>query len=529
MNQVQTIFQNAKQAYSRGDFVQAVKGFDELLSQLGPRDDLLNMKALSLLAMGQLEAAGSAISKAIKLNPNMAGMHLNAARIYSGLSQTRQVKRHIKDAIQLSPREPSVLYQAALLSRECDDYAQAQRILDRCLQVKPDFALAWHLQGVTLIDLGEFDAAQTALENAVKMQPSNAKALSALIKLRGDRLADTETVILLEKIRTSQAPPADRGTATFSLANLYRREKQFEQAFELYEQANQLTATSRPYDADAWSKHIDALIAATSPGPDYIPAEGSAGSNLVFIVGMPRSGTSLVEQILSASPEVMACGELATMQHIEVSLYRQGVNPYANASANQKRSKALSAAAELYLAALPKDHHQFAAVIDKAPTNFERIGLIQQVFPSARFIYCQRHPLDTILSCYMQDFHAGLGFAFGLEKLTRMYVDQVRLMNHWQSVLPDSIYRLEYETLVNHLESQSRDLTDFLDIDFDEAMLTPHLQNRAVVTASNVQVRKPVYTSSVGNWKNYRSQLDACIQILQKHDILDEELEPTGR
>jgi len=524
MNQVQTIFQNAKQAYTRGEYAQAMKGCDQLLKQLGPRDDLLNMKALSLLAMGQLEAAGSAISKAIKLNPNIAGMHLNAARIYSGLSLNKQVKRHIKDAIRLSPREPSVLYQTALLSRECGDYAQAQRILDRCLQVQPDFALGWHLQGATLMDLGEFEAAQSALEKAVALQPDNAKALSALIKLRGDRLADSESVKMLETIRNSNAAPADRGTATFSLASLYRREKQYAQAFELFDQANQLTSKTRPFDSDARSSHIDALITATLPGKDYVPAEGSAGSNLVFIVGMPRSGTSLCEQILSASPQVMACGELETMQHIEVSLYRQGVNPYANAAESQKLSKSLNAAADLYLDALPKNHQKFAAVIDKAPMNFDRISLIHQVFPSARFIYCQRHPLDTILSCYMQNFHAGLGFAFNLEQITRVYVDHVRLMKHWQDLFPDRIYRLEYESLVTDLETQTRQLTDFLQIPFDDTMLTPHLQDRAVITASNVQVRKPVYTSSIGNWKNYRSQLADCIQILQKHDILDQEL-----
>ena len=526
VNQVQGIFQNAKQAYTRGDYVAAVKGFDQLLTQLGPRDDLLNMKALALLAMGQLEAAASAISKAIKLNPNMAGMHLNAARIYTGLSQTKQVKRHINDAVKLSPREPSVLYQAALLSRECNDYSKAQRILERCLQVQPDFALAWHLQGATLIDLGQFEDARKALEKAVELEPGNAKALSALIKLRGDSLVDTDSVAMLEKIRASDAAPADRGSATFSLAHLYRRDNQFQKAFELYHQANQLTAPTRPFGLDAWMSHVDSLIAATSPESQFVPHQGSAGANLVFIVGMPRSGTSLSEQVLSASPQVMACGELAAMQHIEVSLYRQGVNPYADAADNQKLAKALKGAADLYLDNLPKDHQKFAAVIDKAPMNFDRLGMIHQIFPAAKFIYCQRHPLDTILSCYMQDFHAGLGFAFDLEQLSHVYVSHVRLMEHWQRVLPDSIYVLDYESMVSYLETQSRKLADFLNIPFDPAMLKPHLQERAVVTASNVQVRQPVYTSSIGNWENYRTELDSCIQILQKHDILDEDLKP---
>jgi tetratricopeptide (TPR) repeat protein len=529
MNQAQVLFQSAKQAYNNRDFAQTVKLCDQLLTQLGQRDDLLNLKALSLLAAGQMEAAAGAISDAIKINPKMAGIHLNAAQIFLKLSLNKQAKRHIDEAIQLAPREPTVLYQAALLSRECADYPQAQRILDRCLQVKPDFALAWHLQGSTLIDLGKFEDAQQALEKAIELEPGNARALSALIKLRGDTLEDANTVKLLKAIKGSDAPATERGTAIFSLANMYHRDGQYDQAFALFEQANALAAGVRPFNLNNWDKRVNALIEVTQASSKFAPAKGSAGSNLVFIIGMPRSGTSLCEQILSTSPDVIACGELSAMQNIEHAFARQGLNPYQLLEENHTPGKVLTKAGEVYLEALPKEHSKRAVVIDKAPMNFERVGMIQQIFPSAKFIYCQRHPLDTILSCFMQDFHAGLGFAFKLELITRVYADHVRLMNHWQSIFPDSIYTLNYEALVNNLESEVSILTEFLDLPFQAEMLKPHLQERAVGTASNVQVRKPVNSSSIGRWKNYREQLEFPIQVLKKHDILDKDQKPTGR
>ena len=190
----------AKQAYAGGNYTRAVQLCDQLLAQLGKRDDLLNIRALSLYALGQLEAAETSISQAIKLNSRVPGTHLNAARIYLGLSLNRQAKRHIQDAVRLAPREAAILYQAALLSRESKDYAQALRIIDRCIQVQPGLEPAWHLKGAALLDLGKMEAAQQALEKAVALQPGNARALSALIKLRGDRLEDSATVALLEKI-----------------------------------------------------------------------------------------------------------------------------------------------------------------------------------------------------------------------------------------------------------------------------------------------------------------------------------------
>lgn len=523
MNQIIQQIQMAKQAYAQGRHEQAVSICNQLMSRVGLRDDLLNIKSLSLLALGQVEAAESAMRKALKLNSRIAGMHLNAAGIYKTLSQNKQVKRHALEAVRLAPREAVVLYQAALLCRDCRDYSQALRIIDRCLQVQPEFSRAWQLKGSALTDLGKTEAAQDAMEQAVELDPGNIRALSILINLRGDRLSDTKTVELLEQTRSSAASYEDRASATFALADLYRHDRQFDVAFTHFLEANSLVARNRPFDIDAFEKKAKRTIGASAVPVVLDPSKAGAGSNLVFIVGMPRSGTSLCEQVLSANSHVLACGELSTMENIENSFARQGLDPYQPDLAKPQFEQA----AALYLSALPKNHRDFKLVTDKAPMNFERVGMIHLLFPQARFLYCVRHPLDTILSCFMQDFQAGLVFASNLEHITSVYIAHARLMRHWMKLLPGQIHTVKYEQYVEHQEAETHDLAEFLELDFQAEMLTPHLKERAVITASNLQVRQAVYRSSVGRWKIYQAQLAAVINLLQKEDLLDAELNST--
>lgn len=512
--------QLARQAYARGEHARAVAICNRLMAQIGERSDLLNIKAVSLLAQGQVEDAEVSMRKALKHSPRDARLRLNAANIYKARSQHKLIKRCAHEAIRLAPRDAVVLYQSALLFRHCGDYPRALRAVERCLQIKPDFSHAWHLKGSTLFDLGKNGEAQSAFEKTVELDPTDIRALSALINIRGDRLDDQATVAMLERIQLNGASAADRASAAHALGKMYHHDGQYEAAFARFNTANTLAASSGPFNPDAWRHRIDHIITA-SAGPGVLTTTRGGGSqNLVFIVGMPRSGTTLCEHVLSANSGVLACGELATMENIEKAWVRRGVDPYRADLANRE----LEQASASYLASLPGNQHEYGLVTDKAPMNFERLGLIHRVFPQARFLHCLRHPLDTILSCYMQDFLSGLSFSYDLAHLAQVYVDHTRLMRHWMKLLPDLIHVVNYEQFVARQEAETRAMAAFLQLDFEDAMMTPHLQDRAVVTASNVQVRQAVYSSSIGRWKKYRPWLGSAITILQNEGILDPEL-----
>lgn len=510
----------ARQAYAQGRYTQAIRICDQLATRLGARDDLLNIKAVCLLALGQVEAAEKSIRQALKINSRVAGVHLNAAGIYKALSQNKQVKRHALEAVRLAPREAVVLYQAALLCRDCGDYPQALRIIDRCLQLQPGFSQAWHLKGSALIDLGDTEAAQAALEKTIALEPGNIRALSTLVKIRGDKLADSKTVAQLEHIRSKAASGPDRASASFVLGNLYHRDSQHDTAFTFYLEANTLVTANKPFDLQTWAQRVaDVTQASAMPG-GLISIQDSGGENLAFIVGMPRSGTTLCEQVLSANSRVLACGELSAMENIENSFTRKGSDPYRT----DKARKEFEQAATLYFSVLPKNYQKFQLVTDKAPMNFERAGFIHLIFPQARFLYCTRHPLDTILSCFTQDFQTGLNFAFNLEQITKVYIAHAKLMKHWMRLLPEQIHVVKYEDYIEGQEAETRKMVEFLKLDFEQDMLTPHLQERAVKTASNLQVRRAVYRSSIGRWKNYQAQLANVITLLQEEGLLDADL-----
>jgi tetratricopeptide (TPR) repeat protein len=322
-------FEKARQAFAAGDHARVISLCDAVMRNLGPQAEVLNLKGLSLLAGGQPEAAVAHFTQAIKRQQGSAGLHLNLAGAELAQAHHRQAKRHAEQAIRLAPADPGVLYQAARVCRDCGDYALALRIIERCLKRGEDFVPGWHFKGSLLLDLGDTAAATTALERAVQLQPGHARALSDLAAARGDGIDNQAMVAQLKAAATARAP--DAGSALFALAHMYHRAGDVPAAWTLYQGANQLARSKSRFDAGRWQGALQNVIRITAQS-GLLPADDlSTGARMVFIVGMPRSGTTLLEQALAAHPAVMACGELAAMAAVDASLHRRGVNPYAPA------------------------------------------------------------------------------------------------------------------------------------------------------------------------------------------------------
>jgi hypothetical protein len=230
----------------------------------------------------------------------------------------------------------------------------------------------------------------------------------------------------------------------------------------------------------------------------------------VFIVGMPRSGTSLVEQILASHPSVMGAGELRDIgrcaERLKTRLNSTEDYPACLVELDQETASEL---AEQYLERLKSICTDEIRVTDKMPGNFLRLGLVAMLLPGARVIHCRRHPLDVCLSCYFQDFirRSGLSYAFDLQNLGEYHTQYAKLMEHWRHVLPLRLLEVDYEQLVDEPEKMSRHLVEFCGLPWDPACLEYHKTQRNVWTASSWQVRQPIYTQSVGRWKHYETYL----------------------
>ncbi len=497
---IQALFQQARQAYGHGAYRDALNACERLRRAIGDREEVLNLRAMCLLALDRGPEAAAAIRAALKRKPGDPGMQLNAARIELALGNPKGAKRAAMNAARAATNDARVLYQAALLCRQCGDYATALRLVDRCQAREPGLSDAWFLKGSMLLDQGDTENAETQFEQALAQNPANARAMAELARLKGDLAADNRLMVLLEGMATRGRETVGRSCALFALADLRHRAGDYEAAATLYQRANELGNAVRPFDFEGWlRKQDDTLAGYADLEPAGEPGKGP-GAGLLFLVGMPRSGTSLCEQVLAGHPDVLAAGELHAMAAIE-----QHFAGNATDDALRKR----------YLDALPADHGRHGLVTDKLPMNFERVGLIHRLFPGARFIHCTRHPLDVTLSCFQQDFQAGVKWAFDLGRIARVYLAQDRLMKHWTKRLPGHVLEVRYEDLVGDLPGTVDRLAAFAGLEAAPEMLSPEAGDRAVQTASRLQVREPVHTRSVEKWRHYEAMLQPAAERLE--------------
>jgi tetratricopeptide (TPR) repeat protein len=505
-NSPSAVFQRARQAYAARRYEEALNLAGQLLRIAGPGEEAFNLQALSLLALGRAREARAQAAQALKLNPRAVGVLLNAARMDLALGNRRGAKRLAMDAARLASRDARVLYQSALLSRQAGDYATALRLVDRCQAMDAQLAEARFLKGSMRLDQGERAAARSEFEAALAIQPDHARALADLSRILDDTEEARAWLERLENVRDHARQPLDRSSAAFALADWHHHQGAWDEAATAYDLANRLGAAARHFDLPTWERRQQQTRSDFADLAPAGPPGSGPGAHLVFLVGMPRSGTSLCEQVLGAHGRVLAAGELTTAPSLEL-------DPPGNASEAQLR--------QLYTEGLPAGHASHQYVTDKLPMNFERVGFLHRLFPGARFIHCRRHPLDTVLSCYQQDFQAGVLWAFDLAHIARVLVQERALMAHWTEQLPEHVLTVDYESLVTDLPGQTRRLADFLDLEFEETMLAPQDQDRTVQTASRLQVRESVYTTSVEKWRRYDALLEPARRHLEQAGVLE--------
>ena len=298
-------------------------------------------------------------------------------------------------------------------------------------------------------------------------------------------------------------------TLQYLLGKLYDQAGDYEAAFRHVEQAN----TTRPshFDRAAHTRGVDRLIQAYSrTAVPALPQSDCRDARPVFIVGMPRSGTSLVEQILASHPRVYGAGERTDIEELVARLSRTEMFDYVERLETLDQ-KALTAMASDYLARISDLAGNAERLTDKMPANFLNLGLIAQLFPAARIIHCRRDPRDTCLSVYFQQFSRAHTYSNDLSALAHFYREYERLMAHWQAVLDLPVLEVDYAQLVSRLEDNARRMVRFLDLEWDANCLEFHKSGRVTATASFDQVREPIYTRSSGRWKHYREHLGPLV------------------
>lgn len=365
-------------------------------------------------------------------------------------------------------------------------------------------------QAYDLENARDLNAVGAIVDRLLNAGCCNASVALLFARVAEDSGREAEALGVLRAVLASPVPHERRTTASlhFAAAKLLDRIGRYNEAFEQAASANAPWANT--YDPVGLERLVSSCMSNFTPDTlRQMKRATNRGGTPVFIVGMPRSGSTLVEQVLASHPQVFGGGELQWVHRLWEKLFsRLGMFHVSMREALVQMSPAdADAVAAEYLRPLRALHPTAARIVDKNLSNFMHLGLIWALFPGARVILCRRNPLDTCVSCYMTDFEGVLPFTCSLPGLGHFHRQFDRLMAHWKEVLDLPILEIEYEAMVGDLPGHARRLIEFLDLPWDERCLQFHNNPRPVATASRAQVRRPIYTSSIERWRRYERWL----------------------
>ena len=340
---------------------------------------------------------------------------------------------------------------------------------------------------------------------------------------------DADAAVIEEMWQAGIDDDFQRAKMAFALGKVYDDVGDYDRAYATYAIGNRLKFAESTLDFDRYFAHIDAVPEVfTAPPPRF--SETAAEPCPIFVLGMPRSGTTLVEQILSRHGAVSGCGELPCIEKAIARLEKRAT-PMRVYPRDFLRidSAALAKESRHYLSWVARLHDlKTPFFTDKMPFNFVHLWLIKAMFPAAAIVHCHRHPLDVIVSNYFQMYASDVSFVYDLEVLAQYYVRYWRLMRHWRQVFGDEIHTIQYEVLVGDLERETRRLIAAVKLPWDEACMDMKKSATAVRTASIWQVRQGIYTTSRERWRHYVEQLAPAINILQAAEVLGDEMQELG-
>lgn len=476
-----------------------------------------NNLGIVLRDLGQTQAAASSYLRALALRADYPEALNNLGNALLELDQPEAAETSFRRALAINPDFAEAHNNLGNRLRDSDRLEQALDSYRRALALKPDYAEAHSNLGGVLMDLGQVAQAQACLYQGLALAPQAAGPLaSALLFLpyqaRDARFAGLEPVYL----RRDSLPLNDRIKINFAMGRAMETQGDYARAFAAYAEGNQLHFAQHPFDESEDQRLVDAMVDFYQPGllrPNAGAPDAAALQRIpIFIVGMPRSGTSLIEQILASHPALHGAGELTLL----APLARQADSLLRAARRPEDALPALRQLGRDYLDQVWQRAPQARYISDKLPGNFYYLGLIQLMLPQARIIHSMRDPMDICFSCFALLFRNGHEYSYQLQALGRQYLRYQTLMRHWSRVLPPGrMLEVRYEDTVADCEREARRLLDFLDLPWNAACLDFHHTQRTVSTASVLQVRQPIYSSSVARWQRFATQLEPLRAILQ--------------
>ena len=489
--------QNGRRLYSQARFVDAAHAFHSAVLLEPDNLNFVSDLGVSLLAAGDVEGALQWLQQAVEMNASDASLWTNLAVAWAACGRVSEPLDCYRRALELEPGRISTWLKLGNHLLEMRQAADANDCFEQVLAMSPENLEAQVGRARVLERLGRLEAALAVLADIGPEAETSVSFVLLVASICRTTRQPEQGVALLERHLQGNQSPLVRCMLLHSLAWLLELQGDHEGAFSAVQCANSLRGVA--FDADLWAARIDRVIGEHTIGWN----DGVDTEQPVFIVGLPRSGTSLTEQILDRHPDFVGAGEIDDLE-----LMLGGAHP-GSPEAQEK--------ARRYLLKLQEVGGEARFVSNKLPENFFHLGIAARLFPRARVIHCTRNSMDVGLSCFFQNFGDAYAWTTRLDWIGEYVLGYERLMEHWKTSLPLQILDVAYEDLVRNPEAQISRMLEFCGLDWDETCLTPHQSRRVVHTASSQQVREPIYTTSLGKSKNYAQWMGVLRRILDKN------------
>ena len=517
LSPVQAKFDEATRLFVKGQFRESEKLAQELVRE-NPHDVNAALLLARLAMMANCyDDAREILEKIVERQPRFVAAWHDLSTVLKELHHYEEAVAILEKALQLDPDNALTHYYHGAALAMAAKPAEAVASYQRAVQIDPELPGAQIGLGHVLKTVGDQEGGIAAYRRAIELRPNFGETYYSLANLKTFRFTEDDIGEMSQKLANESLPVECRVHFAFSLGKAFEDQKDYDQAFEHYSLANQLHRDTIAYDpvqtgvAHQRMREIFSGSFFESQGAE----SGCQQPDPIFIVGLPRSGSTLLEQILASHSQVDGTSELP-----DISMIAQGLTqPRAGQSFPQcmpdLSESVIRELGERYLSQTRRHRSEAPFFTDKMPNNFAYVGFIKTILPNAKIIDARRHPMDSCFGCFKQHFAKGQTFTYDLFELGEFYLEYCELMEHWDKALPGAVLHVQYEEVVADLETQVRRILDFCGLPFEEACVNFHETERAVRTASSEQVRQPIYSGSVQTWKRYGAHLDPLREVLE--------------
>ena len=471
----------------------------------------------AFLAMEETDKAMAAFRNAIALRPGFVEAHQGLARVLQEKDKLEEAYEAVNKALKLAPEKPELFCLLAGIQGDMGFPEQALATYDRALALDSELTRAYIGKGTLLMEIGQLEESEQCQLKALELDSDSLTARVALTQVRKARQGDENLAELARRAEDIDSLYRTKAMALhFALGKSYDDIGDYDRAFPHFLEGCRIKRSNLNYSSADTEKHVDELINFfTSENFQKLSGNGVDSKLPIFILGMPRSGTTLTEQIIASHPMVHGAGELPDMLNIANGMNSSDGSSHYPEKLLELSCPEIKAMGQLYIDNLLQRNSEAQRITDKMPANFFAVGLIRVLLPQAKIIHVRRNPIDTCISGFSKMYNRGQFYSYDLTELGHYYRQYARLMEHWRSVMPsETFYELQYEELVADNEDQARKLLEFCGLDWSDDCLSFHKTERSIRTASVTQVRQPIYKTSVERWRRYEAHLQPLLEAL---------------